>query len=195
MSALFLHGIIRKPPRFIYITSEQREKVAKTLTSELEQDNIDNAFSKHHRQTNAKCSYKGIEITLLNGMFTNRTGVMNLSDKPTTSLERTLIDITVRPSYGGGATEVLKAFISAKDKIDADVLVSYLDRFDYTYPYYQSIGFYLEKAEYNTLQIPKLKKRKKFVDFYLDYAIEEPAYSKDWRLFYPKNLEKENLNM
>jgi len=27
-------------------------------------------------------------------------------------------------------------------------------------------------------------------DFYLDYAIENPIYSTDWRLFYPQNLEK-----
>jgi len=190
ISALFLHGIIRKQPKFIYLTSEQSEKASKTLTSELEQDNIDYAFSKPLRQTNAKCKYSGKEIIVLNGMFTNKMGIISLSGKPVTSLERTLIDITVRPGYGGGVSEVLKAFINAKDIVDLDVLISLLDNINYTYPYYQSIGFYLEKAGYDALQVSKLKRREKFIDFYLDYVIENSAYSKEWGLYYPKKLER-----
>jgi predicted transcriptional regulator of viral defense system len=190
-TALFLHNIIKTPPKSIYITSEQSQKVSKKTYSDLEQDNIDRAFSKQQRQTNAKCKYSGKEIIALNGMFTNRLGVISISGKPVTSLERTLIDITVRPTYGGGVSEVLKSFFNAKDNVDVDVLVSILDDINYTYPYYQSIGFYFEKAGYDSLQILKLKKRKKFVDFYLDYAMTNPTYSKDWRLFYPKQLEKE----
>src|SRR6185437_11326857 len=115
ITALFLHGIITKPPKFIYITSEQSKKEYKTHTNQLEQNDIDNAFLKQQRHTNVKCIYSGKEIFALNGMFTNKSGITSISGKPVTSLERTLIDITVRPSYGGGALEVLKAFISAKD--------------------------------------------------------------------------------
>jgi predicted transcriptional regulator of viral defense system len=191
ITALFLLGIVRKPPKSIYITSEQSKKESSTHTSELEQDKIDYAFSKPQRQTNTKCRYSGKEIIALNGMFTNKAGIINISGKPVTSLERTLIDITVRPSYGGGVSEVFKAFIRAKNDIDVDVLINLLDSINYTYPYYQSIGFYLEKAGYDTLLISKLRKRKKFVNFYLDYAIEHPDYSEEWRIFYPKKLKKE----
>jgi len=48
----------------------------------------------------------------------------------------------------------------------------------------------LEKAGYSTQQISELKNREKYVDFYLDYAMEGPVYSTDWRIFYPKKLEK-----
>jgi len=190
ITALFLHGITEKPPKSIYITSEQSKKENRTQTSQLKQEDINNAFSKPHRQTNTKCTYRGKEIIALNGMFTNNIGVITMSAKPVTSLERTLIDITVRPSYGGGVAEVLKAFINAKNTVDIDVLINLLDSINYTYPYYQSIGFYLEKAGYSNQQISKLKKRQKYVDFYLDYAVKDPIYSMDWRLFYPQKLEK-----
>ena len=97
----------------------------------------------------------------------------------------------MRPGYAGGVSEVLKAFVRAKDTVDVDVLVCFLDSINYTYPYYQSIGFYLEKAGYITHQIAKLKNREKFINFYLDYAIENPAYSENWKLFYPKKIERE----
>ena len=190
ITALFLHGIIEKQPKFIYITSEQSEKQDRVQTSELEQDNVDYAFSKPQRQTNTKCIYRGKEIIALNGMFTNNKGIISMSGKSVTSLERTLIDITVRPGYSGGVSEVLKAFINAKNNVDINALIDLLDNINYTYPYYQSIGFYLERAGYSTQQISKLKNRDKCVDFYLDYAIENPIYSTDWRLFYPQKLEK-----
>ncbi len=190
ITALFLHGIIKRQPKFIYITSEQSKKQDRVKTSELEQDNIDYAFSKQQRQTITKCIYRSKEIIALNGMFTNNIGVITVSSKPVTSLERTLIDITVRPSYGGGVAEVLKAFINAKNIVDIDVLINLLDSINYTYPYYQSIGFYLEKAGYSNQQISKLKNREKYVDFYLDYAIENAIYSMGWILFYPQKLEK-----
>ena len=191
-SALFLHGIVKTTPMSIYITSEQSKKESKTNTSELEQNAIDIAFSKPQRQTNAKCIFKGKNIFLLHGMFTNKLGIIELSGKPVTSLERTLLDITVRPSYAGGVSEVLKAFINAKNKVDIDILINLLDNINYTYPYYQSIGFYLEKAGYNAQHISKLKKREKYVDFYIDYAMVDPIHSIDWRLFYPKKLENKS---
>ncbi len=190
VSALFLHGIIGIEPKQIYITSEQSKKEHKTDTNDLEQETINNAFSKPQRQTNSKCKYLGKTFFLLNGMFTERLGVITIGNKPITSIERTLLDMAVRPAYAGGAQEVLKAFINARNTVDIEVLINLLDSLNYTYPYYQSIGFYLEKAGYSDQQISKLKNRGKYIDFYLDYAIENPIYSKNWRLFYSQTLEK-----
>ena len=128
-------------------------------------------------------------MIVLNGMFTSEAGVINVSGKRVTSLERTLIDVAVRPNYAGGTHQVLNAFVSAKGLIDVLALIQLLDKIDYVYPYYQSIGFYLEFAGYNT-DISNLRKREKFVDFYLDYEMKYPAYSKQWRLFYPRDFDR-----
>ena len=84
-------------------------------------------------------------------MGTNNLGVIFFKDReggsiPTTNIERTLIDIAVRPVYSGGVFEVLKAYKMAKDKVSINKLAAYLKKIGYVYPYHQVVGFYLEKS-------------------------------------------------
>ena len=106
-----------------------------------------------------------------------------------TNVERTLIDITVRPFYAGGVFEVLKAFKLAKDQVSINKLAATLKKIGYVYPYHQAIGFYLERSGvYKESSIDIFRRMDKNYDFYLTYQIRDKEYSKDWRLFYPKGL-------
>jgi len=104
-----------------------------------------------------------------------------------TDLERTLIDISVRPVYSGGVFEVLEAYKLAKGKLDVSKLASYLKKMQFTYPYEQLIGFYLEKANYWEKEIELFLKKQKF-NFYLTYDIRNKEFSDKWKLFYPKGF-------
>jgi predicted transcriptional regulator of viral defense system len=122
-------------------------------------------------------------------MHTNRVGVNLTADLPYTGLERTIIDITVRPNYAGGAFAVLETYKRAlEQRLSINKLVATLDKINYLYPYHQSIGFLLEKAGYTNNQLSLLKSKPKEFDFYLDYNMRETAYSSDWRLYYPKGM-------
>jgi predicted transcriptional regulator of viral defense system len=103
-------------------------------------------------------------------------------------VERTLIDITVRPVYSGGVFEVLKAFERAKEEVSINKLLGFLNQLNYIYPYHQAIGFYLTKAGYKESQIKMVKELGINYDFYLDYQIKDPDFSEEWRIYYPKGL-------
>jgi predicted transcriptional regulator of viral defense system len=105
-----------------------------------------------------------------------------------TSLERTLIDIAVRPDYSGGPGEVLKAFENAKEKVSINKLNAILKKINFIYPYHQVIGFYLERAGYRASQIDLLRKKEIEYDFYLTYNMGETEYSPIWKLYYPKGF-------
>jgi hypothetical protein len=106
-----------------------------------------------------------------------------------TNIERTLIDIVVRPIYAGGVPAILDAYSRASGLLSLDRLVTTLDTLDYLYPYHQSIGFCLEHSGcYNAESLELFRSIPKMYDFYLDYQMENPGYSNEWRLYYPQNL-------
>jgi predicted transcriptional regulator of viral defense system len=105
-----------------------------------------------------------------------------------TNIERTLIDIAVRPFYAGGTSEVQRSYVKAKRKTSVDMLVSILKKINYIYPYHQVIGFYMQRAGFGDSALNPLKKLGLKYDFYLDYGMEEKDYSKEWRIYFPKNI-------
>jgi hypothetical protein len=95
----------------------------------------------------------------------------------------------VRPTYAGGVFQVLEAYRAAKDKISTNRLVATLKKLDYVYPYHQAVGFLMERASYGERRYMLLRQLGIEYDFYLAHGIQEPQYSSEWRLFYPKGME------
>jgi predicted transcriptional regulator of viral defense system len=191
-SAMFWHSLTEQVPKTVYVNVEQPPK--RFRDKNLVQERIDLAFQRQPRLSKNVANYRQYRICLINGMKTGQLGVVETTGSKeekvkVTNLERTLIDITVRPFYAGGVLEVLKAFRMAKDRLSVNKVVSYLTQLDYVYPYHQAIGFYLEKSgEYRPSQIELLQKFDIEFDFYLTYAMKNTSYSSKWRLFYPKGL-------
>jgi hypothetical protein len=190
-TAVFLHGLNDLLPQTIYINHEQSPKPAPA--SPLTQEAMNRAFANKQRASRYIFSYDGHRIVILSGKHTGHLEVGELvgpsgEKLEVTKLERTLIDITVRPNYAGGVYQVLAAYEGAKERVSVDTLMMVLKKLDYKYPYHQAIGFYMTRAGYDPEQIARLKELGLDFDFYLDYGISSPAYDKEWRLFYPKGL-------
>ena len=189
-SALYLQGLTNKQSETIYINAEQSEKPQGK--SSLVQSNIDRAFQNQGRKSNYIFECENWQIHVLNGKNTRNLGVEMVltphGSLPVTNLERTLIDIVVRPGYTGGCQEVLEAYRNAKDKISAYRLAEMLKQINYAYPYHQAIGFYTERAGYDQTALTDLKKLGVNYDFYLDYGMKEKNFSKEWRIYYPNKL-------
>lgn len=194
-TAVRLHGLTEQIPKVIYLNHEQHLK--SQSTGGLQQGRIDLAFSRPARATNNTAQIGDVEVCLINGKNTDRLGVISESmqydsessvNVRVTNIERTLIDIVVRPSYAGGVFEVLKAFELAKDKVSTNALTAMLNRIQHTYPYHQAIGYYMEKAGYKQRALDMMRKIPMEFDFYLANAMGEKDYIKEWKLFVPKGF-------
>jgi predicted transcriptional regulator of viral defense system len=191
-SAVFLHGLTDQIPRTVFVNSEQSAKPKPS--GGLSQEGIDRAYSNQQRLSTFTFEYEDYRITLLSGKHTGRLEVSSLITDAgealeVTKLERTLIDIAVRPVYAGGVFQVLEAYKSAEEKVSTNTLVATLKKLDYVYPYHQTIGFYMERAGYQESKWSRLLKLGTPFDFYLSHALpKDREYDPKWRLFYPKGF-------
>lgn len=191
-SAAYLHQLTLQLPKTLYLTSEL-SKATGAAEGPVGQEEIDRAFSKPQRVTKNCIGHEGFSVCLLNGKHTGRAGTELLEHPeeglvPVTGLERTLVDLAVRPVYSGGVGEVLDAYAAARERVSVNKLNALLGKLDFAYPYHQAIGFYMERAGYRDAQLALLEKRGMHHDFYLTYAMKETAYSKRWRLYYPEGF-------
>ncbi len=190
-TAILFHGLTDQIPKTVYFNVEQP---ATGGGGALSQAGIDRAFRGKCRVSNNVIELRDLKICKLNGQNTSQLGVIRAStdegyDVRVTNLERTLIDATVRPVYAGGVGEVAEAFKNAAKGLSVNKLVSYLRKLNYTYPYHQSIGYYLSRAGvYKQSQIDLLRNFPIEFDFYLNYQLKNPDYNKEWRLYIPKGF-------
>lgn len=191
-SAVALHGLTDLIPRTVYLNVEQSPKPRPA--GPLTQDAIDKAFSRKQRQSNLSYRLDNWTTTLVNGKNTGGLGVEELTGPSSellrvTNLERTLIDIAVRPAYAGGIFQVLEAYRAAKSQISLNRLVATLKKLDYVYPYHQAIGFLMQQAGYEPRRLSLLKELGIRHKFYLVHGVESPDYNETWQLFHPKGFE------
>ncbi len=190
-SAMWIHGL-RADYKNIFLNKEQSEK--RRNSSQLTQEGIDRAFRNQQRYSKLVYKYQDARITLLSGKHTGRLEVEQRKAPSghaleVTSIERTLVDITVRPGYSGGVPAVLTAFRLARNRISVTTLLAILKKLDYTYPYHQSIGFYLARAGYTKADQLLAKSDGVKFDFYLCHGLKNPAFDPDWRIFFPRTLK------
>jgi hypothetical protein len=190
-TAIYLHNLTENIPKNVYTNQEQSKKPS-NKNYDLQQKNIDKAFSKPMRRTNHIVFFDEFNAYMLNGKNTERLGINKIEidgeELPITDMERTLVDLSIRPGYGGGVEEILGAYINAKGQISINRLLAYLRKMNYIYPYHQVLGFYLEKAGYKESQLKILENMDIEYDFYLNYNMKNPSFSERWKLYYPQHL-------
>ena len=192
-SAVFLHGLTDDIPKTIYVNREQSPKPAPSAG--LTQERLDMAFSRPQRASAYVLPVGEYRIVLLSGKNTGRLEVGEMPDPasqthalPVTGLERTLIDIVVRPAYAGGVTHLLGAFRGAGQRVRIPELVATLRNLAYVYPYHQALGFLLERAGVEPDRLGPLRAMGLDFDFHLAHGMGMRDYDANWRLFYPKGL-------
>ena len=192
-TAMFFHGLTEQTPNTIYLNVEQKKPQSKS-GSGLTQQGIDSAFKRKVRVSKNIAKADNKNICILNSMGIDRLGVIDFETESKervqlTNIERTLIDIAVRPIYSGGVFEVLNAYKLASGRFSINRLSAMLKKINYVYPYHQVIGYYLEKSgKYDDDKINFMRKPDIKYDFYLTHDMQDQEYSKKWKLFIPKGF-------
>ena len=190
-TAAYLHGLIDDVPSMFYVNKEQSPKGA---GGTLVQANLDRAFASRQRQSTL--TYQdpdGNTYVVLAGRFTNRLEVGVIlgpagESLTATKLERTLIDLAVRPLYAGGVQRVAEAFSQAKGRMSTNVLVATLKKLAYVYPYHQAIGFYLERGGFEASTLDRVREMGLNFDFYLAHGMKDSVFDPTWRIHHPRGL-------
>ena len=190
-TAVFFHALNDQLPKTIYVNQEQSQKPPSR--SRLDQEAVHRAFAQQQRQSAYIFTFEELRVQIINGKNTGRLEVTQMPDpngRPVdvTKLERTLIDIAVRPAYAGGPFQVLEAFKRAKDRVSVNTLIATLKKIQYIYPYHQVLGFYMERAGYEEKRFQQIKALGLNIDFYLAYGLTDKQFDPTWRLFYPTGL-------
>ncbi len=190
-TAVFLHGLTDQVPQTIYVNSEQSEKPRPA--GGLSQAGIDRAFRAHQRSSRYVFIHDRHRFVILSGKQAKRYGVITIAgpageELRTTDVERTLLDITVRPAYGGGVHEVLASFTAALEQVSVPKVLATLRALDYVYPYHQALGFYLERAGAPAASLQPFRALGLDFDFYLAHGLKKPAYDASWRIYHPQGL-------
>ena len=187
-SALELHGFSSSRTT-VYVNQEQSPKPA---SKGMNQASIDLAFKTPQRRSNYIFDNAGHRYVLVAGKNTGQAGVIEVSTSSNesvaaTDLERTLMDLVVRPAYAGGLESIFRIYKEAASKVNIAHMIELLKILDYAYPYHQSIGFLLERAG-TEADCEEFTKAGMNFDFYLDYGFKHSAYDSKWKLYYPPSL-------
>src|SRR6267378_1997473 len=107
-TAAHLHNLTDREPKIIYVNKEQSPKNSK---GNLTQAAIHRAFANKQRTSAYIITRQQTSMILLSGKHSGRLGVTKTTGSQgeqleVTDLERTLIDIAVRPTYADGAKVV-----------------------------------------------------------------------------------------
>lgn len=182
-TSLYIHSLVEELSYDIFMVKE-RKPYNHQSDNLLTQHSIDESFKKDPRLATNRKIIKGHQINIINGQFQNNIGVIKSNQYFITDLERTLIDCVVRPFYAGGSLGVLKAFESAKGRLNTDILYEHYSKMNFTYPYHQALGYYLERSGHVESQFEPFLKYEQEFDFYLDYKIKNKSYNKKWRIYF-----------
>jgi hypothetical protein len=199
LSAVYYQSLTNQVPRTVYVCTASNAKKTRA-NDELTNSKLRQAFLKPHRHTKFVFAFRGFDIVVIERMEGTDSGVVSSKSSAgllplnsrVSGVERALIDAVVSPQYNGGISSIPDYFKHARGKIDIAKLINIYQELNFTYPYHQAVGFFLDrtgmKALANEISAVFMPKNK----FYLDHSAKASwRYDEKWRIYYPEGVVDE----
>lgn len=183
-SALNYIGLSEYRNNFIFISKEQTDKGSDSGDVELTQKAIDNAFAKDYRKTHMIGKYNNKHIIFLQPKYTMQFGVTEIDGIKVSSVNRALVEMVVNVQYFRNSREIIDVFSKIKNHINVDEVFAITQRFDFIYPYFQSIGYILEEIGFEKRELDEFKECISEFDFYTDKNQLNYSYDPYWKMYH-----------
>jgi predicted transcriptional regulator of viral defense system len=196
LSAIYLLGLTEQRPNTFYLAKETH--AGSKIVQEYNQSKVRQAFMKKSRNTTKYIEYHSERLFFLEKQTLSALGVIeqaynlekhNPIKYRVTNIERTFLDSVITPQYSGGVKFVLEVFANAK--IDVDQLYKIYNKLNPYYPYWQRVGFFLDKIGHEDEAQAWQRKfqKKELKEFYIDKEFRSTwVMDSKWNILYPEGF-------
>ena len=182
-TALNLQGLSDFRKDYIFVSKERTTRM-KQENITLSQENIDNAFSKKPRRTNAYDKIDNKIVVLLEANNTDNFGIIKYDGYRVSSVNRAFVEMITNVHYFKSSQNLIQVFKNIKNSIDIDKIYITIEKFDFIYPYFQLAGFYLEKIGFSKTELTKFHEKKSELNFYTEKNKNNYEFDKYWGVYF-----------
>jgi len=199
LSAVYYQSLTNQVPKTVYVCIESNAK-KKGANDELTDSKLRQAFLKPSRHTKFSFGFRGFDIVVIERMEGTGSGVASSktssgllpSSARVAGVERALIDAVVCPQYSGGVSSIPDYFKHARGKIDVRTFINIYRELDFIYPYFQAIGFFLERTGMPEIAAAVRAEFTPKNKFYIDHSAKASwKYDDRWMIYYPEGVVDE----
>ena len=182
-TALNLQGLSDFRKDYIFVSKERTTRM-KQENITLNQENIDNAFSKKPRRTNAYDKIDNKVVVFLEANNSDSFGIIEYDGYRVSSVNRAFVEMITNIHYFQSSQNLIQVFKHTKNSIDIDKIYIIIEKFDFIYPYFQLAGFYLEKIGFFKEELTKFYQKKSDLNFYTEKNKNNYEFDKYWRVYF-----------
>lgn len=167
---------------FIFFSKELSPKHLNNET--LDQVSIDEAYKKSYKYTQSIAPYENKHIIYLTPKNTHRFEVIKYKGYSVSSINRSFVEMIMHVQYYKTFDEVIECFKPLKNKIDIHKIFKVVEHFDFIYPYFQLVGYSLEKIGFEKEELSKFKGKVSHLRFYTQKNKESYSFDSYWNIYF-----------
>jgi len=190
-TALRLQGLTDYRNDVIFISREQSNKGYYKHENVLKQAAIDKAFRQGTpRYSNSIGELDGKNYVFLSPKYSDCYGVITMKNGvKVSSINRSFVEMIINIQYFKTYTTIINIFKPLKEKLDIKEIYRFIEILNYTYPYFQCAGFYLEQIGFCKDELIEFKSSISNLNFYTqkkkpEKVGEDYLLNKYWKMYY-----------